>query len=303
MKKTFISAIVLLCGLTALAQSSKSDYIGKYKDIAIREMIRAGVPASIKLGQACLESRYGLSELSRKSNNHFGIKCRGGWSGKSVRYNDDAPQECFRAYKNVEESYIDHSEFLHSNSRYDDLFLLDITDYKKWAYGLKKAGYATDPKYPEKLISIIEEHQLYRFDADAHSIEKMKRRGYDPKANAALSQAWFRHTFTMHNGLNTVTAKKGETVASIADDLHISRYRLRHYNDYNRKRQPADGEILYIESKWKKLKSGPTVHIAGAGESMHYISQAYGIRLSELCKLNDFGRNDIPPRGTKIRLR
>ena len=154
--------IVVLCGFclfTAQAQTRNrqyEEYIHKYKDIAVEEMKRYRIPASITLAQGLLESGAGKSALSRKSNNHFGIKCGGDWTGRTVRYDDDARNECFRAYKHPRDSYEDHSKFLKGRSRYAFLFKLKITDYKGWAHGLKKAGYATDPRYAYRLIDIIE---------------------------------------------------------------------------------------------------------------------------------------------------
>lgn len=140
------------------------DYIIKYKDVAKQNMSEHGIPASITLAQGVLESGSGQGTLSRNANNHFGIKCHQGWEGESVRHTDDAPDECFRKYTNPEESYKDHSLFLVGRSRYNSLFSLDKDDYKGWAKGLKKAGYATDPRYADKLISIIERYSLYEYD-------------------------------------------------------------------------------------------------------------------------------------------
>ncbi len=146
------------------AQISRAEYIQKYQLLAIEEMNRSGIPASITMAQACLESGNGGSELSKKSNNHFGIKCKSYWTGKKVYYDDDEKNECFRKYKTVEESYIDHTNFLMDNPRYYELFQLSSDDYIGWAKGLKKAGYATARDYDKRLINIIEEYQLFRLD-------------------------------------------------------------------------------------------------------------------------------------------
>ena len=139
-------------------------YIDKYADLAVEEMRRSGVPASITLAQGLLESRYGQSDLAVKGNNHFGIKCHSNWNGAKMRVDDDKEKECFRKYRTVEQSYRDHSDFLRYRDRYKFLFDLDPKDYRSWAYGLKKAGYATDPSYPKKLINLIEEYELYKYD-------------------------------------------------------------------------------------------------------------------------------------------
>ena len=140
-------------------------YIEKWAPVAVEEMYRSGVPASITLAQGILESRYGLSELASKGNNHFGIKCHKDWKGRTMAYDDDAKGECFRVYDSAQESFRDHSDFLRYRDRYKFLFEFDTKDYKSWAYGLKKAGYATDPNYPAKLIKYIEDYGLSRYDS------------------------------------------------------------------------------------------------------------------------------------------
>lgn len=166
MKRMLIAlcALLGLVGLVAADDTPQERYIKKYSQMAVQEMIRSGVPASITLAQGMLESGNGLSKLATKGNNHFGIKCHKGWEGKTMRVDDDAPNECFRVYASVADSYKDHSDFLRYRDRYKFLFDLERTDYKGWAYGLKKAGYATDPGYPTKLIKYIEDYELYRFD-------------------------------------------------------------------------------------------------------------------------------------------
>ncbi|HLQ99165.1 MAG TPA: glucosaminidase domain-containing protein [Sphingobacterium sp.] len=152
-----------------------NEYISRYKDIAIREMEMYGIPASIKLAQALLESGNGTSYLAQRGNNHFGIKCGGDWKGRTVSRNDDRPNECFRAYDNPEQSFRDHSNFL-LRKRYEKLFNLDKNDYRSWAYGLKSAGYATNPRYPELLISMIERYELYKYDYPEVSPAKKEHR-------------------------------------------------------------------------------------------------------------------------------
>ena len=165
MKRVIIFITLVLCQVAALAQGSPQErYIRKWAPTAVREMYRSGVPASITLAQGILESRYGLSPLASEGNNHFGIKCHKDWKGKTMRYDDDAKGECFRVYDSADESFQDHSDFLRYRDRYKFLFDLKTTDYKGWAYGLKKAGYATDPHYPAKLIKYIEDYKLYEYD-------------------------------------------------------------------------------------------------------------------------------------------
>lgn len=167
--KLFLIVLVscFCCNACIEADEMKAQiYIDEFKMVAIEEMHRMGVPASIKLAQAMLESDYGSSRLANEGKNHFGIKCKKGWTGETIYHTDDAPDECFRKYRTVYDSYLDHSEFLrfHRLNYYDHLFLLDKTDYRGWAYGLKKAGYATNPRYAELLIDIIERYRLYEYD-------------------------------------------------------------------------------------------------------------------------------------------
>lgn len=160
-----ISVLALGTAVVTADVSPQQRYIDTYKGIAIDEMYRSGVPASITLAQGLLESRYGLSDLAAKGNNHFGIKCHNDWKGKTMKVDDDRKGECFRVYPNAGQSFRDHSDFLRFRDRYKALFELDITDYSGWAYGLSKAGYATDPAYPQKLIRLIEDYGLARYDS------------------------------------------------------------------------------------------------------------------------------------------
>lgn len=170
MRKTLL-LIILSLTLSAFSAPKQEKtpqvrYIEKYSSLAVDEMYRSGVPASITLAQGLLESRYGQSELATKGNNHFGIKCHNNWQGGKVYHDDDKKGECFRKYDSPEESFRDHSDFLRYRDRYKFLFDLEVNDYKGWAHGLKKAGYATDPAYPSKLIKLIEDYGLYRYDVE-----------------------------------------------------------------------------------------------------------------------------------------
>ena len=172
-----ILILIMLLGTVGLAfgrDFTRKEYIEKYKELAVKQMRKHKIPASIILAQACLESSNGNSELARKANNHFGIKCHNGWEGKGYKHDDDRKGECFRRYNSAEESFTDHSNFLKSGSRYNSLFDLRITDYKAWAHGLKAAGYATNPKYAQMLIKIIEENRLYELDSKAYAKEAKK---------------------------------------------------------------------------------------------------------------------------------
>ena len=177
MKKVIVSIVIYLVSSVVLAGHNSSSYFVTYKDLAIEEMHNSGIPASITLAQGYLESGRGVSELATKSNNHFGIKCKKSWTGEKVYHDDDAKGECFRKYSTIEDSYRDHSEFLKTRSWYAPLFKLELTDYKGWAKGLKKAGYATNPAYPKLLISIIEQHGLDEFDK-VEKVNKVNNVGY-----------------------------------------------------------------------------------------------------------------------------
>ncbi|MGL4852236.1 MAG: glucosaminidase domain-containing protein [Phocaeicola sp.] len=266
------------------------DYIDQYKEIAINDMKRYHIPASIKLAQALLESGAGKSYLASKSNNHFGIKCGSDWRGRTVRHTDDAPNECFRAYSHPRESFEDHSKFLVGRSRYASLFNLPITDYKGWAHGLKKAGYATDPQYAYRLIDIIERYQLHQYDTKGGA--KWMKEFPNP------------HQAYLGNGLLYIVVRPGDRLKQIAKEFDLSERKLRKFNDLPQKPTLAAGDILYLEYKNKKAQREFLVHTVRANESMHSISQKYGIRLKNLYKLNKRLTEDGHPKvGDILRLR
>lgn len=266
------------------------EYIRKYKKLAIEQMNRYQIPASITLAQGLLESGAGQSKLTRESNNHFGIKCGDNWRGRKTYHTDDAPNECFRVYKNARESYEDHSRFLSERGRYSFLFKLKKTDYKGWARGLKKAGYATNPNYAAKLISIIELYNLDKFDT------KKGRSKYDQLIE-------FVHTVYRANDLLYITANDGDTFESLSNEFEISKRKLRKYNDLYKKYVFKDGDIVYLEKKHRKARKPYIIHRVETGESMYTISQRYGIRLKNLYKLNKQYENTAPKVGDYLRLR
>ena len=277
----------------ASAQGRDSDYeayIHKYKDIAVREMKKYRIPASITLAQGLLESGAGKSTLARKSNNHFGIKCGKDWKGRRVRHDDDARNECFRAYRHPKDSYEDHSKFLVGRSRYASLFKLRITDYKGWAHGLKKAGYATDPRYAYRLIDIIERYQLYRYDT-RQGLRWMKK---NPNP----------HQLYLANGLLYIIVREGDTWKGISREVHLSQRKLRKYNDLYKGYRLKVGDVLYLQEKMKKALPDHLVHRLKPGESLYSVSQMYGIRLKNLYKLNKLKKDaGTPPVGSSLRLR
>ena len=292
-KWSLLLAFFLPLGHVLQAQSRSKqyeEYIKKYRDIAVEEMERYHIPASITLAQGLLESGAGQGTLARKSNNHFGIKCGSDWRGKSVKHDDDARDECFRVYKNAADSYRDHSKFLAGRPRYASLFKLDMTDYKGWAHGLKKAGYATNPRYAYQLIDIIERYDLYKYDKKG-GLKWMKE---NPNP----------HQPYLANGLVYVIGRSGDTWKSLSKEFDISKRKLRKYNDLYKDYVIQDGDILYLEKKNRKAQKGNIVHVLRHGESMYSISQKYGIRLKRLYKMNKMKpEDDAPAVGTIMRLR
>ena len=283
----------LFAFLTVQGQSRNKqyeDYIKKYRDIAVEEMKRYHIPASITLAQGLLESGAGYGTLARKSNNHFGIKCGSDWRGKTVKHDDDARNECFRVYKDPKDSYRDHSKFLAGKQRYAFLFDLKITDYKGWARGLKKAGYATNPRYAHQLIDIIERYDLDKYDKKG-GLKWMKE---NPNP----------HEPYIANGLLYIIARQGDTWKTLSKEFDISKRKLRKYNDLYKGYELQEGDILYLEKKNRKAPKGMYVHVLRNGESMYSISQKYGFRLKRLYKMNkmDFG-DAAPIVGTILRIR
>ena len=293
MKKQKLFLILIICCLTLQAQTRNKQYeayIKKYRELAVEEMKKYHIPASITLAQGLLESGAGQSALARKSNNHFGIKCGSDWYGKTVSHDDDARGECFRAYKHPKDSYEDHSKFLAGRPRYASLFNLNITDYKGWARGLKKAGYATNPRYADQLIGIIELYELYKYD-DKNYLKWIKK---NPNP----------HQTYIANDLLYIVVRAGDSWKSISQEFDISQKKLRKYNDLYKGYALQVGDILYLEKKNKKADKEHIVHVLRAGESMYSISQKYGIRLKNLYKLNKMDEDDPAPKiGTILRLR
>ena len=282
--KRRILLMALLClallpitgGVQAVAQpkwnSAYQAYIDEYADLAVDQMKRYGVPASITLAQALLESGAGRSTLATKGNNHFGIKCHG-WTGRTIAVDDDKRNECFRAYKSVKDSYEDHSTYLASGQRYRDLFKLKVTDYKGWAHGLKRAGYATNPKYATLLIDIIE---LYGLDK------------YDSGKKVRQQAAYGPHTIHKMGKNYYIFTRDGDTFKNIAKEVGVSSRKLAKYNERNKRDVLADGEIIWLKKKATKAPKEYKgyVHIVKAGESMYTIAQTYGITIKALYKIN-----------------
>jgi LysM repeat protein len=292
---------ILLTGNVVMAQSSdrmtRSRYFDTYKEMAIHEMNRSGVPASITLAQGALESGDGNSHLARNGNNHFGIKCHEDWDGRKLYEDDDAKNECFRKYKSVEDSYRDHSDYLKAKTRYAFLFDLSVTDYKGWARGLKKAGYATSSKYAESLIRIIEEFDLQQYDL----MGETTRLPREHKSYGGLKLS--SHNVMETNRVKYIQARSGDTFESITDEFGKLSGEIRRYNDANSFDTLIPGQVVYIQPKRNKAEAGKSVHVLKQGETMYTVSQLYAVKLSRLYTMNQLNAGTNPSVGTLLQLR
>jgi LysM repeat protein len=315
-------------------------YINKYKDLAISEMNRAGIPASITLAQGMIESDFGRSSLAVQANNHFGIKCHNEWKGPTVQYHDNRRNECFRKYSRPEDSYRDHSDFLRTASRYGFLFDLSPTDYKGWAKGLKRAGYATNPDYANMLIRKIEENSLYYLDtktplkqvpavqvAAANPVNKRSENkeqvnielvnAEPPKTKPANNdpdqvQLVINDNFTIpayvnrvmeNNRIQYIIVKDGETVDMIEKEFQLLKWELQRYNELGDDFTLFAGQILYLQPKRDKAEIGKETHTVVEGDTMYSVSQKYGIKLKKLYEYNGMAEGEEPSQGQKIWLR
>lgn len=276
-------------------------YINQYRDLAIEQMLKFKIPASITLAQGLLESGAGYSELATKGNNHFGIKCHG-WTGRKTYHDDDEAQECFRAYNNVYESYEDHSLLLSRQPRYRSLFSLDGDDYKGWAHGLKKCGYATSPTYAQKLIGIIELYKLQQYDKAKKYDRFMESRTYKDNPSA---KGGILHPIHRYNKNYYIVVKQGDTFRSLGKELGLSYRKIAKYNERNKRDKLVVGETIYLKKKQKKAdksyKNRP--HTVKPGESMYSIAQYYGMRVKSLYKKNGLSPDYVPKVGDKLRVR
>lgn len=300
--KLTIRIFCLLFFITTFAEAatqrkvpSYEKYIKTYSDLAVQHQKKYKIPASITLAQGLLESGAGQSDLARRSNNHFGIKCHSDWRGGRVYHDDDLRGECFRKYKRVEDSYEDHSKFL-LRSRYERLFDLKITDYKGWARGLQKCGYATDRAYANKLIKVIEDYELYRYDTGkGHKISQKERE----------KQKYPKQRYTIYRtfGLLYVYAKENDSFDRIAQSLDFKVKDLKKFNEVPEDFPLQKGDIVYLEKKKKKADKPYYDHVVQIGESMHSISQKYGIQIKSLYKINKKDKDYIPEEGDVLKLR
>lgn len=296
LKNKLLCVLLLLASLGASAQSTNQhylNYIATYSDMAVEQQRLYSIPASVTLAQGLLESAAGRSTLAREGNNHFGIKCHRNWTGATMLRDDDAPDECFRVYESAAESFRDHSLFL-LGRRYARLFDLDPTDFEGWARGLSACGYATDPNYADRLISIIRRYELYDFDlGSTHKAES--------DADFILGQMRDRHIMRRSRGLHYVIANPGDTYASIAAEFALDPSQLAVWNDAaDTVAEIKPWEEVYFQSKLEKAPSGVSRVTIGEDESAHSVAQRFGVKMSLIEKHNP-GYRDEP--GTVLRLR
>lgn len=288
-----------------------ADYINTYKDIAISEMKRTGVPASITLAQGMVESNYGRSELARRGNNHFGIKCHN-WNGPAIYHNDDRRNDCFRKYGDPGESFRDHSDFLKNGSRYSFLFGLPDGDYKGWARGLKKAGYATNPDYANMLIRKIEEENLTIYDK-GYTAEKLAERQPDKikvslndNVTASLTDEGVvakTPRVIENNRVEYVIVRDGDTREKLEDEFKLLKWELPRYNELENDFEVRVGQILYLQPKRDKAEAGKENYTTREGDTMYQLSQKFGIKLKSLYEMNRMEQGAEPKPGTKLWLR
>ena len=305
MEKLILIVGLLFTGQLAIAsKTSTEDYIEMWKITAIEQMNEHGIPASITLAQGILESGNGNSKLATTANNHFGIKCHKHWDGDRFYQDDDKKNECFRSYSNAAQSYDDHSAFLTGRDRYSSLFDLKLTDYKGWAKGLKKAGYATNPKYADLLIKLIEDNNLHQYDKlnkipEPKVVEKVVERS-KPINNTPRVMA-VPQIQVSDNNIKYVRAVNGDTPESIAQRNNMGLWQILKYNDLESNIRLMDGEIIYLQPK--RNHSPAETHLVKQGETLYSISQKYGVKIKKLRKYNDLAEGEDPQVGVRISLR
>jgi hypothetical protein len=319
-------AVVMMMMTVAAAKSQPStdiiEYINTYKKLAMEEMQRTGIPASITIAQGIHETYAGKSELVLKSNNHFGIKCKAYWTGNKVYHDDDSRGECFRSYQYPADSYRDHSDFLKGSDRYSFLFRLDPTDYKAWAMGLKKAGYATNPKYSSIIIKLIEDYNLQQYtliamgklSPDQEVLATAPKSATDVPSDVALNVKYEEPVqeippppsinypsgeFTINN-TKVIYAKQGTLLLGIALDYDIPLRRLLEFNDMENEDVLLTDQLIYLQ---RKRKTGHNeIHVVANGETLFGICQEEAIRLESLLEYNHLQKSMQPAVGEKLYL-
>lgn len=298
-KTIILSVLISFISISSFSQAKRykiyDEYISTYKGIAIDHMRRYKIPASITLAQGLLESGAGKSSLTVSSNNHFGIKCHNDWTGEKVYKADDGPNDCFRKYKKAEDSFEDHSKFL-TRARYKNLFDLEITDYRGWARGLQQAGYATDKAYANKLIKLIEDYELYQHDKGSSGKGKAKD-------DTRPSRSEYSHTPYKTHNLIYVIAIDGDNYEAIAAEFDFKPKDLYKYNEVPEGFPLKKGDLVYFQKKKSKADKPYYDHVVQVGESMHSISQLYGIKVKNLYKMNKKDFEYVPVEGDVLRLR
>lgn len=293
--------------------TTPEEYIALWKDVATKKMAEHGIPASITLAQGLLESRNGNSVLATEGNNHFGIKCTPDWTGGKMYHDDDKKDDCFRKYKDAAQSFEDHSKFL-QRPRYASLFELKSTDYKGWAHGLKKCGYATDPRYPQKLIDLIERYGLDKLDRGidvAYAKKPTTTPSASPGKGTHKRPSEGSDVVTIGNSrpvqkfegrIKFVRARKGETLRRIADEIEQIPGLVAGWNDLPKDATLEEGQVIYIQPKRNKSKT-TEFHLAEQGETLWGISQRYGVKLKKVAAYNGLGIADTLQPGQKVWLR
>lgn len=287
-----ILTFLLFPALTLLADSY-SEYIDRYTPLALEQQEKWGIPASITLAQGLLESAAGRSTLASQGNNHFGIKCHRDWTGETMLRSDDAPDECFRVYASDRESFEDHSRFL-NRPRYSRLFLLDPSDYAGWSKGLSECGYATDPNYADRLVTIIERYGLNLLGDGRTADEIMEATEFIRSRLAQL------HPMRRSRGLHYVVALPGDTYSSIAKEFKMKKKDLMKFNDVSSDHEIRPWQEVYLQPKLETAPPGLSKATIGEDETLHSVAQRFGMTLAALRRLNP-GIKDSP--GTQVRLK
>ena len=296
----FVLGLLSLPGIQLKGQKyTREKYISDFSDLAMREMVRVGIPASITLAQGCLESNNGNSRLAVKGNNHFGIKCHD-WTGKKLYHDDDRRKECFRSYASAYASYMDHSEFLTTKSRYAPLFEISPHNYRSWAKGLKSAGYATANNYATLLIRIIDENELYHYDL---MVLEGSIDGIDTTSYPAGPGSTTQRKVLVNNRIEYILSEPGDTPETLRAELGLYKNEIYKYNNLYKGAKLETGTIIYLQPKRKKAAQGNEIHRVEAGQTMYEISQIYGVKLKHLYRMNHMMEGEQPLESTDIYLR
>lgn len=315
LKFLLVAAFCIFTSVNAQSDSrmTPEEYIAKFKEAALLDMKKTGVPASITMAQGMYESDYGNSPLAKEANNHFGVKCHSEWNGATYHQNDDAPNECFRKYKSVVESYDDHSDFLRSRERYKSLFDLEITDYKGWAHGLKKAGYATNPEYAKKLIDIIERYNLSELDKGGNpltvvkeNVEEKPRPHRTPIFQNKVSQA---HPAEFNNleGNSTINkvpfvkVEKGDSYLKISRQYNLELWQILDFNEADKNDLLHEGDIVFL--KVKRARGEVATYKVREGDTMRSIAQLFGVKQKKLYQMNKMQPGTAIQPGQTLQLR